>query len=88
MSDFEKLINASDLIEWIMEAYPDWCVGDVRGIVDHIEALPPAQPEIIRCEECKLANEWHKGKKAWCDAWDNVVFKGDFCSYAERRTDD
>lgn len=37
---FEKLINASDLIEWIMETYPDWCVGAVRSIVDHVEALP------------------------------------------------
>lgn len=45
MSDFEKLIYASDLIEWIMETYPDWCVGDVRSIVDHVEDLPPTQQE-------------------------------------------
>jgi hypothetical protein len=45
MSDFEKLINASDLIEWIMETFPDWCVGAVRSIVDHVEALPSAPPE-------------------------------------------
>lgn len=45
MSDFEKLIYASDLIGWIMEAYPDWCVGDVRSIVDHVEDMPSAQPE-------------------------------------------
>lgn len=45
MDDFEKLINASDLIEWIMETYPDWCVGDVRSIVDHVIDLPSAQPE-------------------------------------------
>lgn len=45
MDDFEKLINASDLIEWIMETYPDWCVGDVRSIVDHVMDLPSAQPE-------------------------------------------
>ena len=43
MSEFEKLINASDLIEWIMEAYPDWCVGDIRSIVDHIDKLPSAE---------------------------------------------
>lgn len=46
MDDFEKLINASDLIEWVMETYPDWCVGDVRSIVDHVMDLPSAQPEI------------------------------------------
>lgn len=53
MSDFEKLINASDLIEWIMEAYSDWCVGAVRGIVDHVDNMPSAQPEQqwIPCSE-------------------------------------
>ena len=53
MSDFEKLINASDLIEWIMEAYPDWCVGVIRSIVDHINELPSAQQEQrwIPCSE-------------------------------------
>lgn len=45
MRDFEKLINASDLIEWIMETYPDWCEGAVRGIVDHVDEMPSAQPE-------------------------------------------
>lgn len=45
MSDFKKLINANDLIEWIMETYPDWCVGAVRSIVDHVEDMPSAEPE-------------------------------------------
>ena len=45
MSDFEKLINASDLIEWIMETNPDWCVGAVRSIVDHVNSMRDAQPE-------------------------------------------
>ena len=51
MTDFDKLINASDLIGWIMEAYPDWCEGDIRVIVDHIDQLPPAQPHWIPCSE-------------------------------------
>lgn len=45
MSDFEKLINASDLIDWIIETDPEWCIGTVRSIVDHIEEMPSAQPE-------------------------------------------
>ena len=51
--DFEKLINASDLIEWIMETDPDWCVGAIRSIVDHIDEMPSAQPEQqwIPCSE-------------------------------------
>lgn len=81
MSDFEKLINASDLIEWIMEAFPDWCVGPVRSIVDYVEALPSVQPERkvgkwievenkwggleIRCSEC--------GAKVPRDEWGNAM---------------
>ena len=58
MDDFEKLINASDLVEWIMETYPDWCVGDVRSIVDHVIDLPSAQPDDAAlhesCTDCPL----------------------------------
>lgn len=89
MSDFEKSINASDLIEWIMCAFPDWCVGGVREIVDHIEEMPSAQPEIIRCKDCR---------RYQCVAWfgeDEIKVctrlfpppgrkPDDFCSYAER----
>ena len=56
MSDFEKLINASDLIEWIMEAFPDWCVGPVRSIVDYVEALPSAQQWIPVSERLPIPN--------------------------------
>ena len=54
MSDFDKSINASDLIDWIMCAFPDWCVGDVRAIVDHVNEMPSAQPEHYGdCTGCK-----------------------------------
>ena len=68
MSDFKKLIYASDLIEWIMETNPDWCVGAVRSIVDHVEDMPSTQQErkigewikvdshIVVCPFCKHAS--------------------------------
>ena len=56
-----------------------------------IDALPPAQPEIIRCRECKYAKvadkedtqdeytcQFHRG---------SIWFSGSYCSWAERRTD-
>ena len=61
MSDFEKLINASDLIEWIMETYPDWCVGAIRGIVDHINKLPSAQP--ATCWGCNCPKADHREER-------------------------
>ena len=81
MDDFEKLINASDLIEWIMETYSDWCVGTVRSIVDHVEDMPSKQPEIIRCEDCM-----HNGSY---DTDCPIHWNGkEYCSFAERLTDD
>ena len=56
-----------------------------------LEDLPSAQPEIIRCGQCKYAEvadkedaqdgytcQFHRG---------SVWFSGSYCSWAERRTD-
>lgn len=45
-----------------IEAIDDWwiTVDDNRHPVDVIKALPTAQPEIIRCKDCRYANECHK----------------------------
>lgn len=40
MSD---MIYRDTLIDWIMETFSDWCVGDVRRIVDYINGLPSAE---------------------------------------------
>ena len=62
--------------------------GDAVG---EIEQLPPIQPEIVRCKDCKY---WHSGS---CEYPEHVVnsqdyYVGDieteaehFCGYAERR---
>ena len=49
-----------------------------------IKALQSAQPEIIRCNDCK----YHEGVK--CFRRNYIIMTGfdDFCSYAERRTDE
>lgn len=44
--------------------------------------FPPVQLEIIRCKDCKWADEYnHCAKVTW---WNS---KDDFCSRAERRED-
>ena len=62
---------------------------------DAIKALPSAQPEIIRCKDCK---HWRAGTAfSYCDklygmgvldALDYMVAEDDYCSMAERRTDE
>lgn len=51
-----------------------------------INELPSAQPEIIRCKDCK-----HRPDTAWfgCPMASSSKWHLDgFCSFAERRTDD
>lgn len=58
-----------------------------------IVLMPSAQPEIIRCKDCKH----YDGRRdvchnmVWGDGWANypppTVYEDDFCSHAERRTD-
>lgn len=59
-------------------------LAETVKIVKHrIIALPSAQPEIIRCKDCK----WKQG--AWCVRFAEVIpFPDDFCSRAERRTNE
>ena len=51
--------------------------------VSELEALPPAQPEIIWCKDCK-----HWDGVDTCDVIDAPVWDNDFCSMAERRSNE
>ena len=54
-----------------------------------IEDLPSAQPEIIRCKDCKNSEHWYRDRRR-CFFWAEngvSVFDDGFCSYAERRED-
>lgn len=76
------------------------CKSDEDGYVwiirsdawGRIDALPPAQPEIIRCKECKRWNTVHDRTKAeygLCQIRTQLetTKKDDWCSRAERRDD-
>ena len=58
-------------------------VNQTETILHHLEFMPSAQPEIVRCKDCK----WKQG--AECVRFADVrPFADDFCSRAERRTDE
>ena len=72
----QDAINA--LIEWVTKLFDD------RSVVDVINELPSAQPEIIRCKDC-----WHyPSEYADCPMIGWARNENDFCSKAERRTDE
>jgi len=55
-----------------------------------VEKQPSAQPEIIRCRDCK-----HRDEYGCCKQWKGLLMStipiatddDDFCSYAKRRTE-
>ena len=75
-SDFVRASNNSDFAQT-----PTW--NDAVSLVGSMPSVQP-QPEIIRCKDCK----WHGGKYH-CRNTDTWGFDDeDFCSLAERRTDE
>ncbi len=46
----------------------------------YVEQLPSAQPEIIRCKDCK----WHGYKECFHKLGLIAAFDDNYCSYAER----
>ena len=62
----------------IVDAMTDWAIRQVK-------ALPPAQPDIIRCRNCKFAS----GDSRICMQFGHSpIGELDFCAWAERRTDE
>lgn len=61
----------------------------INNYCTELVKLPPAQPEIIRCKDCKYCEHWY-ADKGRCFLWheDGIdVFEDGFCNYVERRTD-
>ena len=62
-------------------AYCEDALGRAENAIGN---LPSAQPEIIRCKECKF---W--GARELCQIWDEYISNESFyCGCAERRTDE
>lgn len=79
MSD---LINRQDAIDALHEEFY-YELKDLKMAVDVIKNLPSAQPEIIRCKDCKWKYEHN------CTRAVEVFVNDDcYCSWAERRTDE
>ena len=67
-----------------------------RLCAEFVEKLPSAEPEIIRCKDCKYAHLTYSGDCKFCDKWtdefgipEEVYLDGAFfCGYAKRREDE
>ena len=81
MSDLISRQAAIDL--W--EKYHPTIAVDAMQYDAELRQLPPAQPEIIRCRNCKFAS----GDSRICMQFGHSpIGELDFCAWAERRTDE
>ena len=73
----------------------DDCDVVIQRDIETIKSLPSAQPEIIRCKDCKYIQKWRseESAKKFGQIYEcarnvlNCPKPEDFCSHAERRTD-
>ena len=69
-----------------VEIYDDYVVP-----VEYLEQLPPAQPEIIRCKDCRFSDSDATCCLVCCRDGQGLKFAhvraDNFCSYAERKTE-
>ena len=88
-------IERADAIEVVKRqckiAWENWheTRPSAERIIEDLKELPSAQPEIIRCKECKWS-DWYTsvdGKRyCYCmETGNGGRTENDFCSYAERQ---
>lgn len=101
----DRLVSLQAAIDALGEEPEVWTGNDeyAQGLnnqwhydVNALKAVPSAQPENIRCAECKwfqcnMRQDGYlpKGVDEFeCRHWCGYCDPTDFCSYAERRTDE
>lgn len=60
---------------------------ELDAVITTLNELPSAQPEIIRCKDCK----WYNDRERTCNdlmSFGRYWKPDDFCSYGKRRTDE
>ena len=98
MDDYISRLAAIEGINKLMEIHFDRKIV-LKKARDVVEQLPPAQPEIIRCKDCKhwIPYDWmfsevwqskniadYPEDEMGCDCCDMAMKADDFCSRAER----
>lgn len=96
-----EVVEAIDNIDWyhqnasnemVIGANPDlhqaWFKAE--DVYKALESVPSAQPEIIRCKDCRYYQDNNNGYPHMNCKWDanETPDANDFCSGAERRTDE
>ena len=83
MNDTISRQAAIDVVDAVWSVTGD---KNVAKVWDQIKDLPSAQPEIIRCRDCKYSDEnWRRVSVKWLPCMDIRAPSNWFCGSAERR---
>ncbi len=77
----DAVIDELDMIDHV----PQWVFDRLEK---RLKQLPPTQPEIIRCKDCKYYDPIYANNEGVCGHWNAKTENNAYCSYAERRTDE
>lgn len=82
-------VSREAVIDLIIETDPYWAEGMTRAIYNGVSKMPSAQPEIIRCKDCKY-NPNNPRPYADDDPIETYIHcqfmeADDFCSKGKRR---
>lgn len=59
-----------------------------KKVIEHLKQMPSAQPELIRCKDCKYNSNPPEYGNACCDTFYGMTDQMGFCHMAERREDE
>ena len=80
----DGLISRQAVID-LWEKYHHTIAVDAMQYDAELRQLPPSQPEIIRCKDCKEYDPIYTGGAGVCGHWNAKTENNAYCSYAERR---
>ena len=90
-ADYDAICYAINIIE----AQPNGMDTLIKALEEEHKKLIEMQkalPEIIRCKDCKYAHITYGGEVKYCDIWfpneSHYIDTDNYCSFAERRTDE
>lgn len=84
----DDLISRQDAIDALMEIldrpeHAEFLYGD--EIHRALMALPSAQPEIIRCKDCKFYSPNNGGECTRCGGLQYLITEDEYCSKGEQK---
>ena len=86
-----RVLDDMDIVGQEREKF-SWELGLIESYINDMKELPSVESEIIRCKDCKYWTHIKRTNRYWCKTDDGLFDSNpspdDFCSRAERKSDE